>query len=155
MVFGSMASTPSLVRTLVRKSSWSLIDVSWTCPLDRMDEDRHLAGSPLRYLLRVLPSLLQNMTMFYQSPQVRLLISSYSWYDNASLWSSTKRVRQKRAVDISQLNGDSPLEILGIQRLTSQGQNGGEKTIVVPSLLSKSFGSYRFIHSPCVSMGWV
>ena len=37
-----------------------------TCPLDRRDEDRLLARSPLGYLLRILPSLLQNMTMFYQ-----------------------------------------------------------------------------------------
>ena len=47
-----------------------------TCPLDRMDEDRLLARSPLGYLLRVLPSLLQNMTMFYhQSPPVKYRIA--------------------------------------------------------------------------------
>ena len=74
-VFGLMDLTPSLVRTLVRKSSWSLTDVSWTCPLDRTDEDRRLAGSPLIYLLRVLLSLQQNMTMFYHRAATKLGLS--------------------------------------------------------------------------------
>ena len=36
-------------------------------------------------------------------------------------------VRHKRPVDISQLNGDSPLEMLGMQKPTSQVQNEGGK----------------------------